>query len=84
MVVGVFQGTAAAELASGGLIETGDTIEAVGGVPVRSSVDVINSIRSRAPGDLLGLRLRRHDGAALVMLEAELGWISGDRFRQLR
>lgn len=83
-IVKFFEGTPAAELAEGGLLGPGDFIHSVSGQRVRSAHDVIRQIRRRAPGDEVSMRLRRPGQDAVVMLEAELGWITGQQYRDLQ
>lgn len=83
-VVRVFDGTPAAELAAGGLLQAGDYVHSIAGQRVTRSVDVIRSIRAHGPGDVVPMRLRRPGQKAVVMLEAELGWITAQQFHTLR
>jgi len=82
-VVRVFDGSPAAELRAGGLLIPGDFITTVGGKRVRRAAQVVQIIRDREPGDSVSMRLRRPGQEAVVMLDAELGWITGARFHRL-
>jgi len=83
LVTRVFEGSPAGELAAGGLLQPGDFIESIGPTAMHSAAEVIAEIRARAPGDVVAMRLHR-PGQAVVILEAELGWISGTGFHRLR
>jgi hypothetical protein len=83
-VVRVFENTPAAELADGGLLQPGDYIHSIDGSRMHRSVQVIRQIRAHGPGDVVSMRLRRPGQKAVVMLEAELGWITAQQFHGLR
>jgi len=83
LVTRIFDGAPAGELAAGGLLQPGDFIESIGSRAIHDAADVVAEIRSRAPGDVVAMRLHR-PGQAVVILEAELGWISGSTLHRLR
>lgn len=48
-----------ADLPAGPVLKAGDVIVAIDGAPVGSSADAVAAIRARAPGDILGLTVKR-------------------------
>ena len=82
-VVQVFPQSPADQLRTDGLLVPGDYIYSVSGQRIRRAAEVVATIHSRAPGDRVSMRLRRPGSQAVVMLEAELGWITSRRFQQL-
>ncbi len=67
-------------MAAAGILEADDVITAIDGQPVANSGDAVAAIRGRAPGDTLGIQVKRGDAPA-AEVEAVLG--RGDDGRPL-